>query len=272
MKQRTNKAVLERDAAPREEAVLECGGLSKSFGGIHAVRDMSLEVRPGLITGLIGPNGAGKSTLFNLISGVMRPDKGEVRLFGEDISGLRPHKIARKGMIRTFQLSREMARLTVLENLMLAPQRQEGEHLASLWFKAGQVRKEECKIEARALIVLDQIDLTHVRGEYAGNLSGGQKKLLELGRALMIDPEIILLDEPGAGVNPALMGRLSDMIARLHAEHGKTILIVEHDMDLIAKLCHRVVVMAEGSHLIEGSFDEIAADKRVIEAYLGGVS
>ncbi|MFQ5467116.1 MAG: ABC transporter ATP-binding protein [Kiloniellaceae bacterium] len=272
MKPQSSRAVMECDGQPRDEAVLECSGLSKSFGGIHAVRNMALRVRPGLITGLIGPNGAGKSTLFNLISGVLRPDMGEVRLFGEEISGLRPYKIARKGMIRTFQLSREMARLTVLENLMLAPQGQLGEHLASLWFKAGRVRDEERRIEAQAWAVLDQIDLAQVRDEYAGNLSGGQKKLLELGRALMIDPEIILLDEPGAGVNPALMGLLSDMILRLQAEHGKTILIVEHDMDLIAKLCHRVVVMAEGRHLVEGSFDEVAADRRVIEAYLGGVS
>ncbi|MHA1601074.1 MAG: ABC transporter ATP-binding protein [Alphaproteobacteria bacterium] len=272
MGQQLDKGGRENEAGAGRDVVLECTGLSKSFGGIHAVCDMALEVRPGLITGLIGPNGAGKSTLFNLISGVLRPDTGEVRLFGERISGLRPHKIARKGMIRTFQLSREMARLTVLENLMLAPQRQLGEHLASLWFKAGQVRDEERQIEARAWTVLDQIDLVQVCDEYAGNLSGGQKKLLELGRALMIDPAIILLDEPGAGVNPALMGRLADMIARLHAEHGKTILIVEHDMDLIAKLCHRVVVMAEGSLLVEGTFDEVAADQRVIEAYLGGVS
>jgi len=257
---------------PKSEAILSCRDLHKSFGGVAAVDGMTLDVAPGGITGLIGPNGAGKSTLFNIVSGVIAAQEGTVHLFGQDVTGLKPHKIARRGMIRTFQLSREMTRLTVLENLMLAPQNQAGEKLSAVFFSRPLVRRQEEENFARAKDVLETVNLTKVMDEYAGNLSGGQKKLLELARALMIDPRLILLDEPAAGVNPALMGLLMETIETLNKEAGKTFLIVEHDMDLVARLCGHVVVMAEGRHLTEGTFDEVTRDARVMEAYLGNVA
>ncbi len=252
-----------------KDSVLECRGLSKAFGGLVAVDDMSLKVQRGTITGLIGPNGAGKSTLFNLVSGVIRADHGEALLFGEDITRLKPYKIARKGMIRTFQLSREMSGMTVLENIMLAAQNQIGEKLIPVFTRPAAIRLQEQEILTRAREVLDMVKLTHVCDEYAGNLSGGQKKLLELARALMINPDLILLDEPAAGVNPSLMGLLMETIAKLNQETGKTFLIVEHDMELVKALCHHVVVMAQGRHLIEGSFHQVTHDAKVMEAYLG---
>ena len=252
--------------------VLSCHNLSKSFGGFKAVNGMSLDVAEGKITGLIGPNGAGKSTMFNLISGVMRSETGSVKLFGDDITKLPVHQIARRGLIRTFQLSREMARMTILENLMLAPQQQKGESMRKLWTNNSGITGQEEEIAARADDVLKQVNLTHVANEYAGNVSGGQKKLLEIGRVLMIDPDIVLLDEPGAGVNPTLMGLLSDVIVNLKHEHGKTVLIVEHDMDLIARLCDHVVVMSEGAFLCDGTFQEVASNELVLEAYLGGAA
>ncbi len=255
-----------------DKIVLSCQNLSKSFGGFKAINGMSLDVAKGKITGLIGPNGAGKSTMFNLISGVMRSQTGSVKLFGRDITKLPVHKIARRGLIRTFQLSREMARMTILENLMLAPQQQTGESMRGLWLNNSGVNQQEEKIAVRAEEVLEQINLTHVANEYAGNVSGGQKKLLEIGRVLMIDPEIVLLDEPGAGVNPTLMGLLSDVIVQLKEQYGKTVLIVEHDMDLIARLCDHVVVMSEGAFLCDGTFDEVANNNLVLEAYLGGAA
>ena len=257
------------ETSPNNAALLICRNMHKAFGGVIAVDGMSLEVQPGKITGLIGPNGAGKTTLFNLASNVLKADQGSVHLYGEDVTGLKPHKIARMGMIRTFQLSREMTRLTVLENLMLAPQSQIGENLKSVFFSRKAVREEEEKTYAQAVEVLKTVNLTHVSDEYAGNLSGGQKKLLELARALMIDPQLILLDEPAAGVNPSLMGLLMDTIEKLNQEHDKTFLIVEHDMDLVARLCHHVIVMAEGRHLTEGTFDEVTHNPQVMEAYLG---
>lgn len=249
--------------------VLEVRDVVKTFGGVLALAGLSLGVRRGLITGLIGPNGAGKSTLFNVVSGVLRADRGRVRLFGEDSTGLPPHEVARRGMVRTFQISRELARLTTLENLMLAPRNQLGERLGNLAFRLGRVRRQEAEIFARALEVLEFVALTDVMDEYAENLSGGQKKLLELARALMIDPDLILLDEPGAGVNPALMETLTGVIGRLNSERGKTFLIIEHDMDLVARLCQHVLVMADGMLLTEGPFDTVTRDPRVIEAYLG---
>ncbi len=252
--------------------VLSCHDLSKSFGGFKAINGMSLDVEEGKITGLIGPNGAGKSTMFNLISGVMRSETGSVKLFGKDVTKLPVHKIARRGLIRTFQLSREMARMTILENLMLAPQQQIGESMRGLWLNNSGLNEREDDIASRADQVLQQVNLTHVANEYAGNVSGGQKKLLEIGRVLMIDPDIVLLDEPGAGVNPTLMGLLSDVIVQLKEEHGKTVLIVEHDMDLIAKLCDHVVVMSEGAFLCDGTFAEVAGNNLVLEAYLGGAA
>jgi branched-chain amino acid transport system ATP-binding protein len=252
------------------DIALDCRDLSKSFGGFKAINGMSLQVETGKITGLIGPNGAGKSTMFNLISGVMRSSSGSVKLFGQDITHEPVHKIARRGLIRTFQLSREMARMTILENLMLAPQAQIGETMRGLWLRKRDVARQEDEIAAKAVDVLAQVNLTHVADEYAGNVSGGQKKLLEIGRVLMIDPKVVLLDEPAAGVNPTLMGLLGDTIVRLKEEFGKTVLVVEHDMDLIAQLCDRVVVMAEGTYLTDGTFAEVAGNKQVLDAYLGG--
>jgi len=258
------------DAAPR--VVLEARGLVRAFGGVKAVDGLDIDLREGTITGLIGPNGAGKSTAFNLITGVLRPQAGTVRLNGEDITRLRSFRRARKGMIRTFQLSREFGRLTVLENLMLAPQMQLGERLGPVFLAPARVREADARVHARAMEVLEIAHLSPLRDEYAANLSGGQKKLLELARTLMIDCSVILLDEPGAGVNPALMNTLRDMIQELNRDHGKTFLIVEHDMDLIAALCDPVIVMTEGSNLTEGSFDAVRRDPRVIEAYLGGAA
>jgi branched-chain amino acid transport system ATP-binding protein len=249
--------------------MLQAKNLSRSFGGIHAVRDMSIDVEQGSITGLIGPNGAGKSTLFNLLSGVIRPHSGQVTYNGNDITKLAPYLRARKGLIRTFQLSREFGRMTVLENLMLSPQQQLGEKLWPVFSRPQAVRERDREIYERAEEVLEISRLEPLRDAYAADLSGGQKKLLELARTLMIDCDLILLDEPGAGVNPALMKTLTDMIRRLNTEHGKTFLLVEHDMDLIAQLCDPVVVMAQGAHLMSGTFDEVRADQTVIEAYLG---
>lgn len=250
--------------------MLSATGLSRRFGGVQAVNDMRLEVAKGSITGLIGPNGAGKSTLFNLLSGVVRPHSGRVTYNGQDITRLAPFRRARLGMIRTFQLSREFGRLTVLENLMLSPQLQLGERMWPLFGSPGAVARADDQVYARAVEVMDIATLTPLRDTYAADLSGGQKKLLELARTLMIECDLILLDEPGAGVNPALMGTLIEMIRRLNAEHGKTFLIVEHDMDLIARLCDPVIVMTEGTFLTAGPFDRIRDEPRVIEAYLGG--
>ncbi len=253
-------------------AILSATGLSRRFGGVQAVRDMGLTVRSGSITGLIGPNGAGKSTLFNLLSGVIQPQTGRVNYKGQDITGLPPFRRARLGMIRTFQLSREFTRLTVLENLMLAPQQQLGERLWPLFTRPRSVAEADTRVYARAVEVMEIATLMPLKDTYAADLSGGQKKLLELARTLMIDCDLILLDEPGAGVNPALMGTLTEMIRRLNADHGKTFLIVEHDMDLIARLCEPVIVMTEGTFLTSGSFDVIRDDPRVIDAYLGGTA
>ncbi|MFT6302309.1 MAG: branched-chain amino acid transport system ATP-binding protein [Granulosicoccus sp.] len=250
-------------------ALLSATDLSRSFGGVHAVRDMGIEVQEGSITGLIGPNGAGKSTLFNLLSGVIRPQSGTVLYNGEDITTLAPFRRARRGMIRTFQLSREFGRLTVLENLMLSPQMQLGERLWPLFSRPRAVARADAAVYERAQEVMEVAALTPLRDTYAMDLSGGQKKLLELARTLMIDCDLILLDEPGAGVNPALMGTLTEMIRSLNTDHGKTFLVVEHDMDLIARLCDPVIVMTEGTFLTQGVFDTIREDPRVIEAYLG---
>lgn len=249
--------------------MLHASGLSRRFGGVHAVQDMSLDVPKGSITGLIGPNGAGKSTLFNLLSGVIRPNSGQITYKGQDITALPPYRRARAGLIRTFQLSREFGRMTVLENLMLSPQQQLGENLWPIFATPAAVRERDRAVYARAEEVLEISALGPLRDTYAADLSGGQKKLLELARTLMIDCDLILLDEPGAGVNPALMKTLTDMIRRLNTEHGKTFLLVEHDMDLIAQLCDPVVVMAQGTHLMSGTFDDVRADQTVIDAYLG---
>ena len=241
----------------------------KAFGGLVAVDGATFDVRRGTITALIGPNGAGKTTLFNLITGFIAPDSGRITFDGEDITGRRPHQVFRVGLTRTFQIPREFKDLTVLENLMVVPPDQLGERLWAPWLRPGSVRAEEAEIEAKARGVLESLELTAVADAPAWTLSGGQKKLLELARALMGDPALLLLDEPGAGVNPTLMRQLVDAIRRLVAERGVTVLLIEHDMDLVMSISDPVIVMSQGKTLAEGPPDVIRRDPRVLEAYLG---
>ena len=243
--------------------------LSKNFGGILAVNDVSLTIETGSITGLIGPNGAGKTTLFNVIAGHYKPSAGHVLLDGEDITGLAPHELFAKGLLRTFQIAHEFSTLTVRENLMTVPGGQSGETLIDAWFRPAKVRAEEVLLRERADDVIDFLQLGQVADELAGNLSGGQKKLLELGRTMMVDAKIVFLDEVGAGVNRTLLGTIGDAILRLNRERGYTFCMIEHDMEFISRLCDPVIVMAEGAVLATGRADEVRADEAVIEAYLG---
>ncbi len=243
--------------------------VSKRFGGVHAVDNASLEIATGSITGLIGPNGAGKTTLFNIIAGNFRPSSGHIYLDGEDITGLPPHRLFAKGLLRTFQIAHEFSTLTVLENLMMVPGGQHGEYLMGAWFRPSLVSSEEAEIRARARDVIGFLGLDSLTQELAGNLSGGQKKLLELGRTMMVDAKVVLLDEVGAGVNRTLLNTIGDAIVRLNREHGYTFCMIEHDMDFIGRMCDPVIVMAEGAVLAEGTIDEIKANEEVIEAYLG---
>lgn len=248
--------------------LLSAKGLSKSFGGIRAVNNAYLDVPQGSITGLIGPNGAGKTTLFNLLSNFIRPDKGEVFLDGQPIHQLPPYQIALKGCVRTFQVARVLSRLTVLENMLLASPGQTGENFLKVWFQGAKIRQQEQENRARALEILDSIGLVEKAQDYAGALSGGQRKLLEIGRALMTEPKLILLDEPAAGVNPTLIGQISDHIIEWNRQ-GITFLIIEHNMDVIMSLCHHIWVLAEGTNLADGIPSEIQKNERVLKAYLG---
>ncbi len=243
--------------------------LSKRFGGIHAVENVSLEIEQGTITGLIGPNGAGKSTLFNIVAGAFPPSSGKVLLDGEDVTGLPPHALFHKGLLRTFQIAHEFSTLTVLENLMVVPAEQPGERLRDTWFNFGRVREVEARVLERAHEVTEFLEIGHLKHELAGNLSGGQKKLLELGRTMMVDAKVVLLDEVGAGVNRTLLNTIGRSIQRLNRERGYTFCMIEHDMDFIASLCDPVIVMAEGRLLMQGTIDEVKASEAVIEAYLG---
>jgi branched-chain amino acid transport system ATP-binding protein len=249
--------------------MIEVKNLKMYFGGIHAVDDVSLTIQTGRITGLIGPNGAGKSTLFNVIAGHYKPTSGQVLLDGEDITGLPPHELFAKGMLRTFQIAHEFSTLTVRENLMMVPPRQTGESLLGAWLQPARVKAEEEEVRAKANDVISFLEIGHVADELAGNLSGGQKKLLELGRTMMTDAKIVFLDEVGAGVNRTLLNTLGDAIIRLNQERGYTFCMVEHDMDFIGRLCDPVIVMAEGHVLAQGSAQEVMANEQVIEAYLG---
>lgn len=248
--------------------LLQAQGLCKSFGGLKAVNEAQITVQKGSITGLIGPNGAGKTTLFNLLSNFIRPDRGEVLLDGEPIHTLSPHRIARQGCIRTFQVARVLSRLTVLENMLLATPQQTGEDFLQVWIKPQQVRQEERQNREKALEILESVGLLAKAQDYAGALSGGQRKLLEMARTLMTNPKLILLDEPAAGVNPTLIGQICEHILQWN-QQGISFLIIEHNMDVIMSLCHHVWVLAEGSNLADGSPAEIQKNERVLEAYLG---
>jgi len=249
--------------------MLKIKNLNKSFGGLKAVNTVNLEVDKGSITGLIGPNGAGKTTLFNTIAGLYAPDNGEVFLEEINIAGLKPHELFSMGVLRTFQIAHEFASLTVLENLMMVPGNQRGEKLIYALFSDKEVKKEEEEIRAKAIEVIEFLNLKHLTQEIAGNLSGGQKKLLELGRTMMVEANLVLLDEVGAGVNRTLLNEISDAILRLNKERNYTFFVIEHDMDLIEKICDPVIVMAEGSVLFEGKFADVKSNEEVIEAYLG---
>ncbi len=241
----------------------------KTFGGFRAVDGASLSIEEGTITGLIGPNGAGKTTLFNVIAGVLKPTSGRVTMNGEDITGLPPHELFHKGLLRTFQIAHEFSSMTVRENLMMVPGDQSGETLWNAWFGRKRIANEERALQAKADEVIEFLTIEHLKEEKAGNLSGGQKKLLELGRTMMVDARIVFLDEVGAGVNRTLLNTIGDAIIRLNKERNYTFVVIEHDMDFIGRLCDPVIVMAEGHVLAEGTLDEIKANEQVIEAYLG---
>lgn len=249
--------------------MIQIENLSRHFGGFRAVDDVSLKIEPGSITGLIGPNGAGKSTLFNVIAGLLPPTSGKVWLVNEDITGLPPYQLFEKGVLRTFQIAHEFSTLSVRENLMMVPPRQAGERLMDVWLRPGQIRAEERELRARADEVMEFLEISHVADTRAGDLSGGQKKLLELGRTMMTDARIVFLDEVGAGVNRTLLGTIAGAITRLNEERGYTFCLIEHDMEFISRLCNHVIVMAEGRVLTQGTPREVTSDERVIEAYLG---
>ena len=249
---------------------LKVQDLVKHYGGLQAVRGISFEVPIGEIFGLIGPNGAGKTTTFNMIAGSDIPTSGKIFLYDTDITGFSTHKLYELGLIRTFQLSHEYKKMTVLENLMVAGSNQLGENIFSTWFSRKKVDKREREVTEKALESLEFLGLISLANELAGNLSGGQKKLLELGRTMMTDAKLVLLDEPGAGVNPTLMLKIIDMIRRLNKERGYTFCIIEHDMDLVADLCQKILVLSEGQVLTEGTMSEVRDDDRVIQAYFGG--
>ncbi|MCY3568352.1 MAG: ABC transporter ATP-binding protein [Chloroflexi bacterium] len=252
------------------DALLEVTDLDKHFGGLRACDQASFDVEPGQIAGMIGPNGAGKTTAFNCVAGFLKPDGGSVRFDGRDVTGFPPHRMFSNGLVRTFQIPQELETMTVLENLMLAGERQSGEQVWRNWLAPWRVREEEQRLEARAHEVLAQTQLGHQAYIRAGALSGGQRKLLELARALMAEPKMILLDEPGAGVNPALVRRLAEHIRELRERLGLTFLIIEHNLDFVRQLCEPVIVMAQGQVLAIGAADEVLADPEVQAAYLSG--
>ena len=253
------------------DPILSVNGIQKSFEGVTALDGVTFQVEPESLTGLIGPNGAGKSTTFGVISGAIEPDAGRVTFDGEDATGLEPHETSSRGLVRTFQIAREFESMTVIENMMLPPQDQRGERAwrSVLPRFRRSVRQDEAALFERAWEMLEFFDIDHLALQEAGTLSGGQRKLLELARVLMLDPEVLLLDEPFAGVNPSLERQLLDRIEELR-DRGRTFLLVEHDMDLIMEHCERVIVMHQGETLVTGAPETVKDDEAVVEAYLGG--
>jgi len=249
--------------------ILQIDYLSKYFGGLAAVSNCSIKIKKGSITGVIGPNGSGKTTLFNLIAGNLKTSKGTVLFNNEDITDVPAYELFSKGLLRTFQIAHEFTNLTVLENLMMVPGNQSGENIVNALLKRGLVNQEEEQVRRKAYEVIDFLNLKHLANELAGNLSGGQKKLLELGRTMMVDAKIVLLDEVAAGVNRTLLKEISNSILRLNKEKGYTFCMIEHDMDFISKMCDPVIVMSEGSVLFQGTVDEVKNNEQVIESYLG---
>ena len=249
--------------------ILQIDNLSKYFGGLAAVANCSLKIKRGSITGIIGPNGSGKSTLFNLIAGSLKPNSGKVLFNNEDITNVPSHDLFSKGILRTFQIAHEFTNLTVLENLMMVPSNQLGENLISALFTRKKFKSQEDKIRDKAYSVTEFLNLKHLANELAGNLSGGQKKLLELGRTMMVDSKLVLLDEVGAGVNRTLLKDLGSAILKLNKEKGYTFCMIEHDMDFISRMCNPIIVLSAGSVLFEGTSDEVKSNELVIESYLG---
>ena len=252
-----------------EQNILQINKISKYFGGLAAVSNCSLNIKRGSITGVIGPNGSGKTTLFNLIAGNLKPNSGKVLFNNEEITSIPSYELFSKGLLRTFQIAHEFTNLTVLENLMMVPANQAGEKLMTALLNPKLVKKEEKIVKQKACEVIEFLNLKHLANELAGNLSGGQKKLLELGRTMMVDAKIVLLDEVGAGVNRTLLKDIGTAIQRLNKEKGYTFCMIEHDMDFIKRMCDPVIVMAEGSVLFEGKPDEVMKNEKVIESYLG---
>ncbi len=244
-------------------------GLVKHFGGVVAVDNVDINIERGSITGLIGPNGAGKTTLFNMIAGNIVPNSGKITLDGENVTGLKPHELFTKGLLRTFQISHEFKTLSVLDNLMMVPPFQKGESLLGALFLRKEVDLQEAENRKRAEDILSFLNMRHISSELAGNLSGGQKKLLELGRTMMVDAKIVFLDEVGAGVNRSLLKEIGNAIINMNREREYTFCMIEHDIDFISRLCNPVIVMAEGKIMVEGSSDDIKSNEAVIEAYLG---
>jgi len=249
--------------------MLQISKINKSFGGLKVLNNLSFKIEKGSISGLIGPNGAGKTTLFNVINGSIKPDSGSVQLNNYELIGLQPHELFEIGVLRTFQIPHEFFSLTVLDNLLVVPPNKIGETFFGQWFFEKKIKKiEEINVK-KAKDILDILGLSHLEKEYAGNLSGGQKKLLELGRVMMVEPEIILLDEVGAGVNKTLLKKISNIIKKLNKENKYTFIMIEHDLDFISKLCDTIIVMAEGQFLTQGNIQQIKSNQKVIDIYLG---